>query len=471
MTAGEIWSWDAAATVAAIKARKISSRETVTAALARLDAVNPAINAVVEILADEALVAADRADAALAAGEATGLLHGVPVTAKINVDLAGHATTNGIVAFERAVAAEDSSPVANLRAAGAIIIGRTNVPTFSYRWFTGNALHGTTRNPWNAALSPGGSSGGAAAAVAAGIGTLAHGNDVAGSLRLPASNCGTYGMRPTMGRLPGYNPSQQVEKSLCLQVAATEGVIARSVRDIRLGLAALEVPDHRDPWQVPPPVRTDGQAMPCRVALFTGEAEFGTHPEIVAQLRKAAGWLEDAGYVVEPAAPPRIAEMAELWMAMLYAECTGDVRDAMFGLGDEAFRQSFCDTAANLPELDRQGFHAAWETRLAIQRDWAVFLARFPVLLLPSTFQPTFPLDHDLAGREALAAILTAYIPMSATAGLSLPSISVPAGTAAGAPAGVQLVAGRFMDERCLAAAEALEHGIGPTRPIDPVAA
>jgi amidase len=465
---GAIWSWDAAATANAIRVRRISSREAVEAALMRLRSVNPAINAVVEVLGDEALAAAERADGRLARGEACGPLHGVPVTTKINVDLAGHATTNGLVAMKDAVASDDSAPVAALRRSGAIIIGRTNVPAFSYRWFTGNDLHGITRNPWNPTLSPGGSSGGAGAATAVGIGTLAHGNDIAGSLRLPASACGVYGMRPTVGRLPSYNPSQPKEKSLCQQIGATEGLLARSVRDMRLGLAALEARDHRDPWQVPTPIANETDRLPCRVALFTGEREFGAAPEIAAMVRGAAAWLEDAGYVVEEAAPPRLAEIAELWMAMLYAECSGPVREAMYEIGDEAFRRSFADSVVNFPVLDAPSLHGAWERRLSIQREWTVFLDKYPVVLMPTSLQPTFPIDHDLAGREALAAICQAFTPLSSIAGLSLPAISVPAGSAAGAPAGVQIVSGRFMEERCLAAAAAMEQRIGNVLPIDP---
>ncbi len=464
----EIWSWDAAATAAAIRARRISSREAVEAALERLHRVNPTINAVVEILGDEALAAADHADSSLLHGEACGPLHGVPVTTKINVDVAGHATTNGLVAMKDALASEDSAPVAALRRAGTIIIGRTNVPAFSYRWFTGNDLHGITRNPWDPKLSPGGSSGGAGAATAVGIGTLAHGNDVAGSLRLPAGACGVYGMRPTVGRVPSYNPSQPVEKSLCLQIGATEGLLARSVRDVRIGLEALGRPDHRDPWQVPAPVMNEDHRQPCRVALFSGEKEFGTAPEIVAMVRKAAAWLEDAGYVVEEVPPPRLAEIAELWMAMLYAECSGPVREVMFGLGDEAFRRSFTDTSANFPVLDAASLHRAWERRLSIQREWAIFLEKYPVILTPTSLQPTFPIDHDLAGPEALAVISQAFTPLSSIAGLALPAISVPAGSAAGAPAGVQIVSGRFKEERCLAAATAMEERIGKLLPIDP---
>ena len=254
MAADEIWQWDAAATANAIRVRRISSCEATQAALARLQAVNPAINAVVDVLERTALDAADRADQMLARGDELGPLHGVPVTTKMNVDLAGRATTNGLVSMKDAIATADSAPVANLRHAGAIVIGRTNVPAFCYRWFTDNDLHGLTRNPWGRDLSPGGSSGGAGAALAAGIGAIAHGNDIAGSVRLPASACGVYGLRPTIGRVPSYNPSTRMEYPLCAQLGATEGILARSVRDLELGLRTLERRDHRDPRQAPAPL-------------------------------------------------------------------------------------------------------------------------------------------------------------------------------------------------------------------------
>ena len=464
----EIWTWDAATVATAIRSGKISSREAVTASLERLTAVNPAINAIVDEMEEEALAAAEAADAELARGEAAGLLHGVPVTTKMNVDMAGRATTNGLVALKDAVAVEDSSSVANLRRAGAIFVGRTNVPAFSYRWFTSNDLHGTTYNPWDRKLSPGGSTGGGAAAAAVGIGTLTHGNDVAGSLRLPASACGIYGMKPTVGRLPSYNPSQVVEKSLCLQAGATEGVMGRSVLDLQLGLKVLEVPDHRDPTMVPPPPGRPGDNLPCRVALYTGSPEDDVHPEIVDLTRRAASWLEDAGYAVEEVELPDLAEIAELWMSMLYAEATGPVRETLFALGGETFKTSFLNTAANFRELTPMEFHQAWQRRLTIQRKWAELFNTYPVAVTPTSFQPVFPLDYDLEGPQTLGRIAKAYRPLAAIAGLSVPAISVPAGFVNGAPAGVQIVSSWFREERCLSAAAVMEQRIGKMIPIDP---
>ena len=202
--ADDLWAWSACNLAAAIRRRSVSCREVVTSALDRLSAVNPRINAVVDLLDAEALADADRADAAIVSGAPVGPLQGVPVTVKINVDFAGRATTNGVPAFGNRMAAADSPSVANWRRAGAIVIGRTNVPPFSARYFTSNALYGATLNPWSAAHTPGGSSGGAAAALAVGIGALAHGNDRAGSIRYPAYACGVFGLRPTFGRVPTF---------------------------------------------------------------------------------------------------------------------------------------------------------------------------------------------------------------------------------------------------------------------------
>ena len=179
----ELWSWTASELAMAIRSGRISSVAATNSALARMEAVNPAINAVVDPLPDDALEAAHAADKALAQGQQPGPLHGVPVTVKINVDYAGRATTNGVRAYANLIAPEDGSVVRNLRGAGAVMIGRTNTPCYSMRWFTENALHGATLNPHDPAITPGGSSGGAGAATAAGIGAIGHGTDIGGSVR------------------------------------------------------------------------------------------------------------------------------------------------------------------------------------------------------------------------------------------------------------------------------------------------
>ena len=471
MSENDILDMDATELATAIASRKISSREAVEAHLRRLDAVNPQINAVVDVMREEALAAADAVDAGLARGESQGPLAGAPVTIKLNVDVAGRVSSLGLIALKDRIAETDSPAFANLRKAGAVAIGRTNIPDFSLRWHTDNALHGPTLNPCNPSLTVGGSSGGAAAAAAAGIGALAHGNDVAGSLRLPASACGVYGFKPTPGALPRYNASSPVEPSLAIQIGATEGVIARSSRDLRLGLAVLAATDARDPLARRAPPSDSADSRPCRVALFTGGAELGTAPEIVALVRRAAAWLEAEGYVVEERALPHLAELGELWMSILHAEVAGPARESMNAMASEGFRRSFTDTAACLPILDAEGYQEAWRRRHAILRAWSLFFEDFPIVLTPTSCQPTFDADHDTKGLETMREILRAYAPLAAIAGAGLPAISAPLGLAAGAPAGVQIVAGAFRDEACLVAAAALERRLGPTLPRTPAAA
>jgi amidase len=299
----EIWAWDALDIAAAIRLGTVSAREATAAALARLEALNPALNAVVEPLPEAALAAAAAVDAARARGEALAPLAGVPVTVKVNVDAKGRATSNGVVAFKDLIAPDDSPVVANLRAAGAVIIGRTNTPAFSWRWFTENDLYGQTRNPWSAAHTPGGSSGGAAAAVAAGIGAIAHGNDIGGSVRYPAYACGVAGLRPSAGRIAAFNPSAAAERPLSSQLLSTQGPLARRVRDLRPALAAMAGPDARDPWQVPMPPTGPAPARPIRAALCLDPAGTGVDPAVAAAVEAAGRALAAAGYAVEEAAP------------------------------------------------------------------------------------------------------------------------------------------------------------------------
>ncbi|HEX4273225.1 MAG TPA: amidase family protein, partial [Rhizomicrobium sp.] len=229
MAAASIWQWSAVETAAAIRARHISAEEVMTAHTARLAAANPALNAVVVDLSAPALDAARAADRAQAQGAVLGPLHGVPVTVKTNIDVEGQANSNGVPAFAKNIAPADSPVAANLKAAGAIIIGLTNTPEFSLRLTTDNPLYGLTRNPWDAAITCGGSSGGAGASVAAGIGAIAHGNDIGGSLRWPAFCNGIATIKPTQGRIPAFNPSAPAERPLISQFMSSQGPLAREV--------------------------------------------------------------------------------------------------------------------------------------------------------------------------------------------------------------------------------------------------
>src|SRR3979411_303740 len=260
----DLWRLSAADIAALIKSKKVSAKEAASAALARLDAVNPAINAVVDHRPVDVLAQAEAIDAAIARNEDVGPLAGVPVTVKVNIDQEGFATTNGLK-LQRDVIARSNSPVIdNLRKAGAIILGRTNCPAFSYRWFTTNLIHGDTKNPRDPGITPGGSSGGAGAAVAAGIGHIAHGTDIAGSIRYPAYACGVHGLRAPVGPIAGFHAALP-ERPIGPQITAVSGPLAWTIGDLRLALAAMSGKDVRDPWWVPAPL--EGPAVPKRAAL------------------------------------------------------------------------------------------------------------------------------------------------------------------------------------------------------------
>ena len=224
----DLWRLSALELAGLIRSKKVSAREAAIAALARLDAVNPSINAVVDHRAEQVLAEAAAIDGKIARGEDGGLLAGVPVTIKVNIDQEGFATTNGLKIQREVIARANSPVVDNLRKSGAVMLGRTNCPAFSYRWFTTNLIHGDTKNPRDPSITPGGSSGGAGAAVAAGIGHIAHGTDIAGSIRFPAYACGVHGLRPTVGRIPAFNAALP-ERTIGPQISAVSGPLARTI--------------------------------------------------------------------------------------------------------------------------------------------------------------------------------------------------------------------------------------------------
>ena len=462
----DIWRLSASDLAQEIKTRKISAREATQAALRRLDAVNPAINAVVAHKPEESLAQADAIDAVIAKGGDAGMLGGVPVTVKVNVDQVGFATTNG-VKLQRDWIAETNSPVVdNLLKAGAIIIGKTNTPAFSYRWFTTNLLHGDTRNPRDPSITPGGSSGGAAAAVTAGIGHIAHGTDIAGSVRYPAYACGVHGLRPTMGRIPAYNASSP-ERSIGPQITAVSGPLARTVADLRLALAAMSKADARDPWWVPAPL--EGPPMPKRAALCLRPGGLETVPEVKAAVLDAGKRLEKAGWVVEEISDvPAFEEAADLQVKMWLADGYDGMRDAAEREGDPGALNILRFHEKTARSLDITAFSKMLTRRATLTRDWLVFLEKYPVIVMPVSGELPFAYGQDLKGDDAFAKIWRAQLPQIALPFLGLPGLAVSTGLVSRVPVGVQIVAGRYREDLCLLAGEAIEAGGVPPSPIDP---
>ncbi|MDC6150490.1 amidase family protein [Achromobacter ruhlandii] len=451
----ELWRLSAVELAARIRRRDVSAVEATQNALARLQAVNPLINAVVDHRPDDALAQAAEVDRALARGEDPGALAGVPVTVKVNVDQAGYATTNGVTLQKDVVASVNNPVVDNLRRAGAVIIGRTNTPAFSLRWFTGNRLHGDTLNPRNPSLTPGGSSGGAASAVAAGIGHLAHGTDIAGSIRYPAYACGVHGLRPSLGRVAAFNAALP-ERTIGGQITAVSGPLARSIADLRLGLAAMAVPDPRDPWWVPAPLT--GPAAPRRAALCLSPDGMDTEPAVVKALQDAARRLSEAGWAVDTVDQvPPLREAADLQIRMWMADGYEGMVEVARKEGDRGALTALEGQRARVADMDMAKFSAVLTRRATLTRLWELFLAQYPVLLLPVSAELPFTDNLDLQGDAAYERVWRAQMTQIGLPFMGLPGLSVAMGSAGDRPVGVQVVAGRYREDLCLAAGEAIE--------------
>jgi amidase len=462
----DLWRLSAADIAALIRSKKISARDAASAALARLDAVNPGINAVVDHRPEDVRAQADAVDAAIARNEEPGPLAGVPVTVKVNIDQEGFATTNGLK-LQRDVMARSNSPVIdNLRKAGAVILGRTNCPAFSYRWFTTNLMHGDTKNPRDAGTTPGGSSGGAGAAVAAGIGHIAHGTDIAGSIRYPAYACGVHGLRPTVGRVAAFNASLP-ERTIAAQISAVSGPLARTIGDLRIALKAMSGKDLRDPWWVPAPL--EGPPMPKRAALCLQPDGLETAPEVKAAVADAGKRLERAGWVVEEVATPPLREAADLqtklWLGDGYeAQLAAAERE-----GDPGALACLRGNRSKVFPFDAAAFSKALTRRATLIREWLHFLENYSVLLMPVSGELPFPDGLDMRDEASFAKVWQAQLPQIAIPFLGLPGLTVSTGLVGRVPVGVQVVSGRFREDMCMLAGEAIEAGGTPSAPVDPV--
>jgi amidase len=459
----DLWRLSATQLADRIRWKAVSARDAAKSALDRLDAVNPAINAVVEHRPDEVLAQADAIDARIARGEDVGPLGGVPVTIKVNADQEGYATTNGLKLQRDLIAKADSPVVANLRRAGAVLLGRTNAPAFSLRWFTDNQLHGCTLNPRDPTRTPGGSSGGAAAAVAAGIGHLAHGTDIAGSIRYPAYACGIHGLRPSLGRVPAWNSSAP-DRTIGPQLMAVSGPIGRTIDDLRLGLEAMSAPDARDPWYMPVPL--DGPPRPRLAALCLRPGGMPIVPEVEAALKDAGRRLEAAGWTVElvddvPSLHDSTELNCKLWL--------GDGFDAFHALvereGDPGAIAVLDGFKRLVPDMPPDVVAKALQARMPITRAWSLLLDRYAVLLVPVSGELPFPQDLDLTDFDR---VLKAQLVQTGLPVMGLPGLTVSTAMAGQTTTGVQIIAARFREDLCLLAGEAIEAGGTPPSPIDP---
>ncbi len=459
--ADPLWQLGACDLADGIRRKRFSCVEVVESVAARIDALNPELNAIVVDLAAEALAEARRADAELAAGRMRGPLHGVPVTIKENVDQAGKPTPNGIPAFRNVIAPDDAPIVRNLKEAGAIVVGRTNTPEFSMRLTTDNPLRGRTVNPWSRGASPGGSSGGAGAAAAAGFGAIHHGNDIGGSLRYPAFCCGVATVKPTPGRVPAWNPSATSERGMLAQLMSVQGVLARHVRDVRVATEVMARRDARDPWWVPAPWIGEPIAPPVRVAVTRNAHGFPMHPDIDRAVARAAGWLSDAGYEVHEIEPPPITEPARAWFRVAVAEMKALLFPMAAQFGSRTIQQIFGYYEELEGVVDADGYMHGIAERTRMTRAWSVFLDAHPLVVTPFLMRPTYAWDYDARGFEQTRELFAAGVYSHGVNYLGLPAGVVPVGFVEGLPAGVQIVGRRFREDLILDAMEAIEQRAG----------
>jgi amidase len=465
---GELWKRGAGELAGMIAAGEVSAVEVVEAHLGRIEAVNPPVNAVVRVLADEARAAADEVDRARSAGEVLGPLAGVPVTVKENIDLAGTPTTNGLSALAEAVPPGDAPVVERLRAAGAIPIARTNLPDMGLRIHTDSDLHGLTRNPWHPGRTAGGSSGGEAVALATGMSPLGLGNDLGGSLRNPANCCGIASIKPSAGRVPhaSYLPAE--DDPPVFQDFAVQGPMARRIADVRLALGVVAGPHPRDPFSVPVQPTWPRPDRPLRAAVLAEPPGGTPDPRVAERVRAAAATLGDAGYDVREVVPPRYEEVVEVWFDLVFS----DIRTMMPLmepiLSDDArtFLRSALDAA---PPLDIGGYVQAWMQCQSLARAWAQFFTDVDVVVSPTWTELPFAHGWDVASVENTAATLALLRPVMPANALGLPSACVPAGLVDGLPVGVLVTGPMYREDRCLDAAEVVEAALAPDVPIDPV--
>jgi aspartyl-tRNA(Asn)/glutamyl-tRNA(Gln) amidotransferase subunit A len=441
-----------------VRAGKLSPVEIADAVLSRIEALNPILNAFCVVAADQARAAAREAEIAVAKGEPLGPLHGVPVSIKDVLSTRGLTTTGGSRLFADRVPDEDAIAVARLRAAGAVVLGKTNTSEFGHKAVTDNPLFGVTRNPWNPALTPGGSSGGAAAAVASGCGPLALGTDGGGSIRIPAAFCGVFGFKPSYGRVPdrGGLPSGFAHVSHV-------GPVTRTVRDAALMLDVIAGGDDRDRRSLPrePGSYLDACDVDVKGLNVAWTADLGyarVDPRVVEFAGDAAAEFESLGChmeVVNPGWEDPEGFFATMIAAQFYAAWSDRLPEA----------EALMDPT--LVKFIRRGggvtareYVQALERVDAYWREVHAFLERFDLLLMPTVAVLPFPVDQapprEIAGgRVSVLGWMPFTFPFNLT---GQPAASVPAGfTNDGLPVGLQIVGRRHADATVLAASAAFE--------------
>jgi amidase len=463
---------------AALAARKLSAVEATDHVIARIEALDRPINAVVVRDFERARDAAKKADAALARGEQRPLL-GVPMLIKESFDIAGLPTTWGIPAFKDWVAKEDALCVTRLKAAGAVILGKTNVPLMLGDWQSYNEIYGTTNNPWDLKRTPGGSSGGSSAALAAGFGPLSFGSDIGGSLRAPAHYCGVYAHKPTLNVIAprGHRIPNTVQRESDLAVV---GPMARSAADLDLALAATAGPDeegHGVAYRLALPAPRHARLQDFRVLIVEDHPSLPTAGAVRAGLTQLAERLAKAGVTIAHTSPllPDLGASAQLYMQLLSAALAERWPAETYADAQAAANAVRPDDHSLFAERARGAVlgHREWAmadmARIKLRRQWSALFREWDVVLCPCMPTPAFPHDHstpmsarlvDIDGKQFPYFDQLVWPGIATTPGL--PATAVPVALSdAGLPTGVQIVGPYFEDRTTITLAALIEQEFG----------
>jgi amidase len=453
----ELTRLSAARAAALIRGGELSPVELTEAYLRRVESLNPRLNAVVTLAAD-ALDQAREAERKLTRRETLGALHGVPVTVKDTIQVRGVRTTRGSRVESERAPTEDATAVARLRAAGAIVFGKTNCAELALEYTAENPVFGRTNNPYDLSRSPGGSSGGCAAAVAACLTSASLGSDLAGSIRIPAHFCGVAGLKPTAGRVPGDGHAPPVSGPYAL--GASLGPLARGVEDLELMFKVLAGEDSP---------RVEAESLRgVRAALYFDDGVVPANEEIRSAVTRAAEALSDAGLQVEEGRPPSIESANEAWRETFSYPTVRYLREFYRGREDEAGPGARALLERGAREPTAEHLLASWRERDSLRGELLRWMERTPLLVSP--VGPLEAFKHEESRKVEVGGkvfpTFRAFALAQAFNVYDLPAVCVPAGeTREGLPVGVQVAGRPFEERRVLAAARVIEEALGGWRP------
>ncbi len=449
-----------------LKRKEVSATEIYNNLIEHIEKINPKINAIVVETFEDAKKQAEIIDKKIKEGENIGTLAGVPTTIKVNTDQIGYPSTNGLRIQKDLIAKKDSPVVKNLRNSDALMLGKTNTPAFSIHWFTRNSLHGHTLNPHNKNITPGGSSGGAAAATAAGMGAIGHGTDIAGSIRYPAYACGIHGLRPSIGRVPMINYTTP-DRHIGGQIMAVSGPLARSIKDLELALKVMSKENYDDPWWTPLPFSLP---MPeKKIALLKKIEGLKIDPIISAELDLVAKRLEDSGWVIEEPKAPNFLEAAKFQATLWLGEFRRTGGEAITKENDPDSNFIYCQMSRRCPDTSLEKFMDSLQQRARISREWNKFFDQYPIILCPITGDIPFPDLKDLESEESFDLVFDSMLPQIAPPYMGLPGLSFATSqTKQKIPLGVQFVSRKFREDLLLNVGYDLERYYPKIKPVLP---